>query len=114
MNQVKTKFSRLRALAFLLCVAGVYVITFLATLRRGHATYDVDLFKPRRGGFAYYWFSDDESLNHFFCKFYFPILRWHLHSRPYSSFENDADREQWCEAGNNIIMDDFAAVGLNR
>jgi hypothetical protein len=112
MNRTGLKVTRFHALVCALCVALVYVAIFFTALRKGHATYDIDPVTPRRGGFAFYWFSDDESLNNVFCKVYFPILRWGLSSRPYSSFESEEDREQWCEGGNNIIMDDFSAVGL--
>jgi len=92
----------------------VYIVVFFSTVQRGHATYELDPPTRMRGGFAFYWFSDDTSLNRLGCKLYSPILRYVLNSRPYSSFATEKDRILWCETGNNIIMDDLAAVGIGQ
>ncbi len=76
--------------------------------------YDLDPPVPMRGSFTYYWFSDNASLNRLGCRLYFPILRYMLNSRPYSSFEVESARVSWCESGNNIVMDDLTVIGEGR
>ncbi len=65
-----------------------------------------------RGGFRFYWFSEAPVLNRAGCMLFQPVFRIMLKSRPYSSFHTEQDRISWCEQGNNIVMDDLTAVGI--
>ena len=67
-----------------------------------------------RGSFQFYWFSEDPVLNRAGCCMFQPVFRIVLKSRPYSSFPTEQDRISWCEQGNNIVMDDLAAVGIEK
>lgn len=88
-----------------------YLLLFAITVQRGHAMYDFDS-PGTRGSFRFYWFSEDSGLNRAGCRLFQPVFRILLKSRPYSSFATEQDRISWCEEGNNIVMDDLAAVGI--
>jgi hypothetical protein len=90
-----------------------YLLLFTITVQRGHAMYDLNS-PGTRGSFQFYWFSEDPVLNRAGCRLFLPVFRLLLKSRPYSSFQTEQDRISWCEQGNNIVMDDLAAVGIDK
>ena len=89
-----------------------YLLLFTITVQRGNAMYDFDS-PDKRGSFQFYWFSDEPVLNRAGCILFQPVFRLLLKSLPYSSFQTEQDRISWCEQGNNIVMDDLAAVGMD-
>lgn len=103
----------IRKAAAVLAVAFVaYLLLFAIAVRKGNAIYELDS-PETRGGFQFYWFSDEPVLNRAGCRLFQPVFRILLKSRPYSSFQTEQDRISWCEQGNNIVMDDLAAVGIH-
>ncbi len=104
---------RIRKAAAVLAVAFItYLVLFAIAVRKGNAMYDFDS-PDKRGSFQFYWFSDEPALNRAGCRLFQPVLLILLKSRPYSSFQTEQDRISWCEQGNNIVMDDLAAVGIH-
>jgi hypothetical protein len=89
-----------------------YLLLFAIAVRKGNAMYDFGS-PDKRGSFQFYWFSDEPVLNRTGCRLFQPVFRILLKSRPYSSFQTEQDRISWCEQGNNIVMDDLAAVGIH-
>jgi hypothetical protein len=98
--------------AVLVGVFVAYLLLFAIAVRKGNAIYELDS-PETRGGFQFYWFSDEPVLNRAGCRLFQPVFRILLKSRPYSSFQTEQDRISWCEQGNNIVMDDLAAVGIH-
>jgi hypothetical protein len=88
----------------------VYVATFASTVQQGHVMYGLLGDGTNRGSFRFYWFSTEHSRNNAAGTIFFPILRWGLNSRRYSSFNNDADCIEWCESGNDVFMDDVTQL----
>lgn len=88
-----------------------YLLLFAITVQQGHAMYSFDS-PATRGSFMFYWFSEEPVLNRAGCRLFQPVFRILLQSRPYTSFQSEQDRISWCEEGNNIVMDDLDAVGI--
>jgi hypothetical protein len=89
-----------------------YLLLFAIAVQKGNAMYDLNS-PGTRGSFRFYWFSEAPVLNRAGCRLFQPVFRLLLKSRPYSSFQTEQDRISWCEQGNNIVMDDLAAVGMD-
>ena len=97
--------------AVLVGVFVAYLLLFAIAVRKGNAIYELDS-PETRGGFLFYWFSEEPVLNRAACRLFQPVLQILLKSRPYSSFQTEQDRISWCEQGNDIVMDDLAAAGI--
>ncbi len=100
-----------KAAAVLVLAFTTYLLLFAIAVRKGNAIYELDS-PETRGGFLFYWFSEEPVLNRAACRLFQPVLLILLKSRPYSSFQTEQDRISWCEQGNDIVMDDLAAVGI--
>ena len=100
-----------KAAAVLVLAFITYLLLFAIGVRKGNAIYELDS-PETRGGFQFYWFSDEPALNRAGCRLFQPVFRILLKSRPYSSFQTEQDRISWCEQGNDIVMDDLAAAGI--
>lgn len=100
----------LKMLCFVVIVFVAYSILFLTTVTRAGVMYGIDDGIIQRGTVTCYWFSKDPAVNRAGGVLFSPVLKYLLHCRPYSSFKDEDSYIKWCEAGNDVYIDNVADI----
>ena len=109
---MKLRMHAASILTSLAIMCAVYTLVFRVTVQRGSVIFDLyeDGVDAKGGSGTFFWFSETDVYNQIGYVAFWPILRIRYGCRSYSSFESDADRNTWFQAGGILFIDDVSKI----